>query len=98
MKRRRPCKWGQNDTGEEKSTRGTWVVPEDEEKTDEVEEGRAESKEASKKETDVRRTRWMIEIRVREDWGTWVSHSVKSLLLAHVMILGSWDRVPHRAP
>ena len=29
--------------------------------------------------------------------GTWVAQSVKHLPSAHVMIPGSWDRVPHGA-
>ena len=31
-------------------------------------------------------------------WGTWVVQLVKQLLLALVVILGFWDRAPHRAP
>ena len=31
-------------------------------------------------------------------WGPWVSQWFEHLPLAQVVILGSWDRVPHRAP
>ena len=30
--------------------------------------------------------------------GTWVAQMVKHLLLAQVMILGSWDQAPCQAP
>ena len=31
-------------------------------------------------------------------WGTWVAQSVKCLPSAQVMVPGSWDQAPHRAP
>ena len=35
---------------------------------------------------------------IRRSRGAWVAQSVKHLPSAQVMILGSWDQVPHQAP
>ena len=43
------------------------------------------------KDSSVSVTEWMLR-------GTWGAQSVKCLPFAQVMILGSWDGAPHRAP
>ena len=37
-------------------------------------------------------------LRIDRMWGAWVAQLVKRLPSAQVMVPGSWDRAPHRAP